>query len=126
MAMTSEVKITVENFIADWNLNEQRLDYVQDMAQYLLRFIDHLRDRGMSERTINGHFRNCWAIGFLECDYGTQKTFFPGRMFDHPEAGYESEYKRKFNDSSYALGVYRRTWKKIHLYTKMLGYLQNK
>ena len=117
-------KQELEDFIQDWHWDKKSHKYAQDLAKYLFQFIDKLYEQKLSEKTVRKHLDNCWQIGILECGYGYRDKFSPGEIFYSPEADYEYEFKRKMSDSNYAVNSYRSTWKKLHKYTKELGYIK--
>ena len=123
--MTDQEVKELEGFIEDWFYDEQSHKFAQDLGKYLFSFIDHLHEQKLTNKTIDRHIDNCWAIGYLECGYGSTDLFSPGKIFCGPEADYEYEYKRKFSDSKYAVSSYKATWNKLYKYTKQLGLLED-
>lgn len=113
----------LENFIQDWRWDEKSHEFARNLGRYLFQFIDHLSKQGLTKKTVRQHTDNCWCIGILECQYGYKDEFVPGVVFSSPEAGYEHQFERKMSDSQYAVNSYRTTWRKLHKYTKELGYL---
>lgn len=123
--MSNEENQELEDFIQDWHWDEKSHQFAQNFGWYLFQFIDHLSEKGLSEKTVQQHTNNCWCIGILECQYGYKDEFFPGVVFRSPEAWYEYEFKWKMSDSKYAINSYRATWRKLHKYTKELRYLEH-
>ena len=123
--MKDEEDEELEDFIEDWHCDEQSHRFAQDLGRYLFRFIDHLYEQELTDKTVRRHIDNCWAIGYLECGYGYRDVFSPGKVFYSPEADYRYEYKRKFSDSKYALSSYKATWRKLYKYTKALGHIDD-
>ncbi len=116
--MSKEKNQELENFIQDWYWDEKSHKFAQDLGLYLFKFIAHLEEIGLSERTVRKHRSNCWSIGIFECQYGYKDKFSPTAIFTSPKAGYEYEFKRKMSDSKSAINSYRVTWKKLYKYTK--------
>ena len=123
--VNDDEKEEFEDFISDWHFDKKSHKFAQDLGRYIFQFIDNLYEQGLKDKTVSKHIDNCCAIGMLECGYGYRKKFLPGDVFYSDEADYEYEYGRKFGDSDYALKSYRSTWKKIYLYTKNLGHVED-
>lgn len=121
--MDETEKQELEDFIEDWHWDEQSHKFAQDMGEYLFRFIDHLYEQGLTEKTVRKHIGNCWCIGILECNYGYRDEFSAAAIFGSPYASYEIEFRRKASDSNYAINSYRTTWRKLHKFTRASGYL---
>lgn len=125
MTNSDEDKQEIEDFIEDWYWDKKSHKFAQDLCKFLFQFIDHLYEKGLSEKTVQSHISNCWSIGILECGYGYKDEFSPGEIFYSPEADYEYEFKRKMSDSNYAIKSYRSTWRKLYNYTKSLGFISD-
>lgn len=108
----------IEDFIEDWYFDTASHDFAKTLCSFLFDFIDSLERDGLSERTIQKHLDNCWAIGKLECDYGYHDTFSP-RLFVC-EPAYLYDFKRKHSDSTYAVNSYKTTWRKLRKYAESL------
>lgn len=108
----------LETFIQDWYWDCPSLKYARDVGRFLLGFISSLEVSGLRQKTLRKHTDNCWAIGFLECQYGFRKKFHPSDLAGGPS--YEYEYGRKFSDTGYALRSYRSTWRKLDKYIALL------
>ena len=78
MVDPDDEKQEIEDFIEDWYCDEKSHKFAQDLCKYLFKFIDHLYEKGFSEKTIQKHIDNCWSAGILECNYGYRDQFSPG------------------------------------------------
>ncbi len=114
----SELNEDIEEFIEDWYFDTASHDFAKTLGTFLFEFFDTLEQAGLSEQTIRKHVDNCWAIGKLECDYGSHNTFSP-RLFKGDPA-YLSEFKKKHSDSTYAVNSYKTTWRKLRKYAESL------
>ena len=110
----------LEEYIEDWYWDEQSHEFAWQVGALLFQFMDHLATTGLSERTIHKHESNCWAIGYLECQYGYHDLFSPEILLGGPSHLYE--FQRKFSDSKYAVASYKATWRKLARYVRSLGY----
>ncbi len=90
------------------------------MGEFIFQFINHLKERGLSEGTLRKHRSNCWHIGKFKCDYEDSDSFSPS-IFAGEEAEYINEFKRKVSDSANAINSYKATKKKLARYVKSLG-----
>jgi len=111
----------VENFIVDWHWDEPSHGIAQEMGAFLLEFIDHLRAKGLSARTIRKHFRNCWAIGNLSCSYGYFDSFDP-KLFSGGGPLHLYEFRRKFADTQGQVRSYEVTCRKLARYVQSLDF----
>ena len=112
----------LEEFVQDWYWDEQSHEFARQVGALLFRFMDYLETTGLSRQTLNRHSRNCWCIGKFECDYGYHDTFSPEIFLGEPSFLYE--FKRKVNDSKYAVASYKATWRKLARYIRSLGYVE--
>jgi hypothetical protein len=108
-----------EEYIKDWNWDENSHEFALQMGAFLLQFMDHLRSSGLSQETVRKHENNCRFIGWLECDYGYHDTFTPAIFLGSPKFLYE--FKRKVSASRYAPASYESTWRKIEKYVRALA-----
>ncbi len=108
----------LEEYIEDWYWDTQSYEFARQVGALLFEFMDYLETTGLSERTIHKHERNCWTIGWLECQYGHQDAFSPEIFSGEPSFLYE--FKRKFSDSEYAVASYKATWRKLARYIRAL------
>ena len=102
----------LEQFIRDWHHDEKSHKMAQQMGRLFFDFIDSLEDAQLSRATVRKHRDNCWAIGFLECQYGFRDKFSI-HLFQHVDAPHKYEFSRKFSDSDYAKQSYSSTWRKL-------------
>jgi hypothetical protein len=77
----------LEEFIEDWYWDEESHQYAKELGQFLFQFLDSLKEKGLTERTIRKHTDNCWFIGSFECGYGYREEFAVEEVFFSPEAG---------------------------------------
>ena len=111
----------LEEFIADWYWDEASHQFCREMGAFLFAFIDDLiENANLSERTIQKHIDNCWAIGNLTASYGSYDTFSPKIFLSGPS--YLYEFKRKYSGSKSALSSYQATWRKLEKYARSLDY----
>jgi len=115
--MNNEVDQELEHFIQDWHHDKKSHEIAQQMGRLFFDFIDGLENAKLSSATVRKHLDNCWAIGFLECQYGYHEKFSIKR-FEHGDAMHEYEFRRKFSDSDYAMKSYASTWKKLAQFVK--------
>jgi len=112
-----EVDEELEQFIRDWHHDEKSHKIAQQMGRLFFDFIDSLEKENLSRPTVRKHLDNCWAIGYLECQYGYRKKFSIN-IFEDGEALYEFDFSRKFSDSDYAMKSYASTWRKLARFVK--------
>lgn len=115
--MKIEADEELEQFIQDWYHDKKSHRIAQQMGRLFLDFIDSLEHAKLSRATVRKHLDNCWAIGFLECQYGYHKKFSIKR-FQYGDAMHEYEFRRKFSDSDYAMKSYASTWIKLAQFVK--------
>jgi hypothetical protein len=115
--MNIEADEELEQFIQDWHHDKKSHRIAQRMGRLLFDFIDSLEHAKLSRATVRKHLDNCWAIGFLECQYGYHKKFSIER-FQYGDAMHEYEFGRKFSDSDYAMKSYASTWRKLAQFVK--------
>jgi len=108
----------LEEYIQDWYWDEQSHEFTRQAGALLFQFMDYLETTGLSEQTVRKHESNCWAIGYLECQYGYHDTFSPDIFSGEPS--YLYEFRRKFSDSKYAIASYKATWRKLARYVRSL------
>jgi hypothetical protein len=106
----------LEEYIEDWYWNEPSHEFARQVAAFLFEFIDHLEATGLFEPTLRKHRSNCWAIGYLVCQYGYHDTFSAEIFTARPS--FLLEFKRKFSDSKYAITSGQATWRKLARYTR--------
>jgi hypothetical protein len=110
----------LEDYIQDWYWDRPSHEFARKLGRFLLEFLDHLREEGLSRKTINVHSRNCWCIGKFECDYGNTGRFSYRRMFSSPAASHVYWFEHKWSRSKSSVGSYRTTWRRLYKYTKGL------
>jgi hypothetical protein len=106
----------LEEYIQDWHADEPSHEFARQVGAFLFEFMDHLATTGLAESTLRKHESNCWAIGYLECQYGCHDTFSPQIFAGEPAFLYE--FERKFSDSKYAVASYQATWRKLARYAR--------
>lgn len=116
----------LEDFIQDWHCDEPSHRFARDLGEFLLGFLDHLKEEGLARRTINIHARNCWCIGKFECDYGSPDRFSPDTMFSAPWALHVYWFEHKMSDSKYAVASYKATWRRLYKYFRELRNVTSK
>jgi hypothetical protein len=79
----------LEGFIEEWHYDETSHQFATALGKFLFQFIDYLRAQELSERTVRKHIDNCWCIGYLECNFGSEDDFVPGSVFSGWEPGYD-------------------------------------
>jgi hypothetical protein len=84
----------------------------QQMGRLFFDFIESIQQAKLSRTTVRKHRDNCWAIGYLECQYGLRNKFSLD-VFEDGDAMHEYEFSRKFSDSDYAMKSYASTWRKL-------------
>ena len=84
--MRNERNDRLEDFIQDWYWDEPSHEFARKLGRFLLQFLDHINEEGLSRKTINVHSRNGWCICKFECDYGNTTRFSYRRMFSSPAA----------------------------------------
>jgi len=104
----------VERFIQDWYWDEPSHKYARQVGAFLLAFITHLAEAGLSEQTVRKHFRNCLSIGRLACRYGRRKEFSPAIFLGEPS--FVKEFKRHVSSSESAIASYEVTWRRLGRY----------
>lgn len=109
----------LEDFIEDWYWDEPSYKYARQLGAFLFQFLDDLEAQGLAEQTVRKHSSNCWAIGYLMCQYGPLTDFSPQVFLSEPS--YLYEFRRKFSDSQYAVASYKATWRKLGRYVQSLG-----
>jgi len=109
----------LEDFIQDWHWDKKSHVFAQELGTFILNFIDHLEQSGISENTIRKHISNSWSIGIFVCQYGYHDKF-SSEIFEFEDASHLYEFKRKHSDSPNAIASYKATWKKIAKYVKLL------
>ncbi len=119
--MNKVEKEKLEYFIEDWHWDKKSRKIARQMGELIFQFINHLKEQGLSERTIRKHESNCWNIGKFECDYGYNNSLSPS-LFADEESDYLNEFKKKVSDSASAVNSYKATTKKLARYVKSLGY----
>jgi hypothetical protein len=110
--MNIELDEELEQFIRDWHHNVESHRIAQQMGRLFFDFIDSLENAKLSRATVRKHLDNCWAIGYLECQYGYRNKFSIN-VFEDGDALHEYEFSRKFSDSDYAMKSYASTWRKL-------------
>jgi len=110
----------LEGFIQDWYWDEPSHELARQMGAFLYQFMVYLETTGLSRRTLDKHFYNCWCIGKFQCDYGHLATFSPAIFGGEPL--FLTEFRRKVSDSKYAIASYKATWRKLARYVRWLGY----
>ncbi len=113
-------KDRVEDFIQDWYWDEPSHEFARKLGRFLLEFLDHLHEEGLSRKTINLHSQNCWCIGKFKCDYGYKSKFSYRKMFSSPGAAHVYWFEHKFSRSKWSVDSYRATWRKLYEYAKGL------
>ncbi|MBU0704684.1 MAG: hypothetical protein KKC18_12555 [Chloroflexi bacterium] len=108
----------LEEYIEDWHVDEQSHEFARQAGALLFQFMDYLETTGLSEQTVRKHESNCWAIGYLECQYGYHDTFSLDIFSGEPS--YLYEFGLKFSDSKYAVASYKATWRKLARYVRSL------
>jgi len=108
----------VERFIQDWYWDEPSHKYARQVGAFLLAFITHLAEAGLSEQTVHKHFRNCLSIGRLACRYGRRKEFSPAIFLGEPS--FVKEFKRHVSSSESAIASYEVTWRRLQRYVRTL------
>lgn len=124
--MGKSLKEEIKRYVSDWHWDENSKKYAYDMGKLLFSFMDYLADQNLSEKTKRKHRNNVYCIGMFETVYGYNNEFYPKNLEGEPNFLYE--FKRKVNDSKYAIQSYKSTWKKLDKYIKSedLGkYLNN-
>jgi len=111
-----ELRIEIEDYVDDWQWDEESKKYAFDMGKFLYSFMDYLDDQNLSERTKRSHRDNIGLIGMFESGYGYNDEFHPENLEDGPSYCYE--FKRKVSDSKYAIQSYESTWRKLDKYIK--------
>jgi hypothetical protein len=106
----------LEEYIEDWHWDEPSREFARQVAAFLFEFMDQLEATGLSKPTLRRHESNCWAIGYLMCNYGYHDTFSVQIFAEGPS--YLYEFKRKFSDSKYAIASYQATWRKLARFTR--------
>lgn len=109
----------LEDFIQDWHWDELSHEFARESGAFLLAFIEHLEESGLSARGLRAHRRNTWFIGKLTSDYGYHKRFRPSIFLHGPQ--YVYEFRRKALDSAHAVSSYVSTWRKLGKYVGALG-----
>jgi hypothetical protein len=109
----------LEDFIQDWHWDERSHQFARKSGAFLLAFIEHLEESGLSAPSLRAHSRNTWFIGKLTSDYGYHKSFRPG-IFLHGRQ-YVYEFRRKARDSAHAVSSYVSTWRKLGRYVRALA-----
>ncbi len=104
----------LEDFIEGWHWDENSHKFAKEMGQFIFEFLDHLKTKGISEKTIRKHENNCWLIAKFEADYGYQDEFSPEIFITDPH--YLTEFKRKVSNSKYSIDSYKSTWRKLAKY----------
>ena len=109
---------SLEDFIHDWYWNKPSHRFARQIGKFLLDFIEHIKNSGVSTETVNKHANNCWHIGKFECDYGSHKKFSPDILIGGEFHMYE--FKRKVSDSKYSVNSYLATCRKLSKYVRAL------
>jgi hypothetical protein len=115
--MNVELDEELEQFIRDWHHDDRSHKIAQQMGRLFFDFADSLENEKLSRATVRKYLDNCWAIGYLECQYGNRSKFSIN-IFQDGGALHDFEFSRKFSDSDYAMMSYASTWRKLARFVK--------
>mgnify|MGYP000380308074 CR=1 FL=1 len=118
--MEKGLKERIKKYVDDWHWDENSEKYAYDIGKFLFSFMDYLADQNLSEKTKRNHRNNVYCIGMFEARYGYNDKFYPKNLEDGPSFIYE--FKRKVNNSKYAIQSYKSTWRKLDKYIKSEDY----